>query len=202
MNRKSIIEKLLKEGFNGNTLSRLDDKSIFTLGKTVLKETVMVKSGSPTASADIANAKKQGKTIETYESKVCPVCGMKDCECKDKKHSENVSEVEEWVLNLAESKYSEFTSKKDIMNIISEKMETFQPMPGKAKKGHNGVPEFMTYDSIVAGGTETKPAPSPNQPDVSPDAPPREKPSKPKTPYQPGPGTNPKPKALAEKKKK
>jgi hypothetical protein len=202
MNRKSIIEKLLKEGFNGNTLSRLDDKSIFTLGKTVLKETVMVKSGSPTASADIANAKKQGKTIETYESKVCPVCEMKDCKCDDKKHKKNVSEVEEWVLNLTESKYSEFTSKKDIMNIISEKMETFQPMPGKAKKGHNGVPEFMTYDSIVAGGTETKPAPSPNQPDVSPDAPPREKPSKPKTPYQPGPGTNPKPKALAEKKKK
>ena len=202
MNRKSIIEKLLKEGFNGNTLSRLDDKSIFTLAKTVLKETVMVKSGSPTASADIANAKKQGKTIETYESKVCPVCEMKDCKCDDKKHKKNVSEVEEWVLNLAESKYSEFTSKKDIMNIISEKMETFQPMPGKAKKGHNGVPEFMTYDSIVAGGTETKPAPSPNQPDVSPDAPPREKPSKPKTPYQPGPGTNPKPKALAEKKKK
>jgi hypothetical protein len=202
MNRKSIIEKLLKEGFNGNTLSRLDDKSIFTLAKTVLKETVMVKSGSPTASADIANAKKQGKTIETYESKVCPVCEMKDCKCDDKKHKKNVSEVEEWVLNLTESKYSEFTSKKDIMNIISEKMETFQPMPGKAKKGHNGVPEFMTYDSIVAGGTETKPAPSPNQPDVSPDAPPREKPSKPKTPYQPGPGTNPKPKALAEKKKK
>lgn len=203
MNRKLVIEKLLKEGFKGDTLSRLDDKSIFTLAKTVLKETVMVKAGSPTAAADIAAAKKSGKTIETYESKVCPVCGMKDCKCKDKKHNDvkENNEVEEWVLDLAESKYSSFTSKKDIMGIISEKMETFQPMPGKAKKGHNGVPEFMTYDSIAAGGTETKPAPSPNQPDVSPDAPPREKPSKPKTPYQPGPGTNPKPKALAEKKK-
>jgi hypothetical protein len=82
-------------------------------------------------------------------------------------------------------------------------METYQPMPtNKARKGHNGVPEFMTYDSITAGGTETKPSTSPNQPEVLPDAPPREKPSKPRTPYQPGPGTNPKPKALAEKKKK
>ena len=29
-----------------------------------------------------------------------------------------------------------------------------------------------------------------------------EKPSKPKTPYQPGPGTDPKPKAMGEEKKK
>lgn len=276
MNRKLIIEKLLMEGFTENTLSRLDDKGIFALAKTVLKEEdVMISKKDPQFQQKVAAAKKGNKTIETYESNVCPVCGMKDCKCKDKKHGdvnekwegdvkvkktgehadksvaelkkelnslkekskkyqdegkkvpkkivdqeaelkfairakqgwkkkieENVSEVEEWVLNLAESKYSEFTSKKDIMNIISEKMETFQPMPGKAKKGHNGVPEFMTYDSIKDSGTETKPSPSPNQPDVIPDAPPTEKPSKPKTPYQPGPGTNPKPKALAEKKKK
>lgn len=209
MNRKLIIEKLLMEGFTENTLSRLDDKAIFALAKTVLKEEdVMISKKDPQFQQKIAAAKKGNKTIETYESNVCPVCGMKDCECKDKKHGdvnkkeENVSEVEEWVLNLAESKYSQFTSKKDIMNIISEKMETFQPMPGKAKKGHNGVPEFMTYDSIKDSGTETKPSPSPNQPDVIPDAPPTEKPSKPKTPYQPGPGTNPKPKALAEKKNK
>jgi hypothetical protein len=104
------------------------------------------------------------------------------------------------VLSLAESKFTKFTSKKDIMGIINEKvMETSKPMPRKAKIGHNGVPEFMTYDSIVGNNPST--APSPSQPEVSPDAPPREKPNKPKTPYQPGPGTNPKPKALSEKKK-
>jgi hypothetical protein len=209
--RKDIVKKLISEGFNRNTLIMMSDNELKTLCKTLFNESVMVKANAPTAAADIANAKKQGKTIETYESKedVCPICGMKECTCKDKKHgkkTKNVkgkkenTEIKEWVLSLAESKFTKFTSKKDIMGIINEKvMETSKPMPRKAKIGHNGVPEFMTYDSIVGNNPST--APSPSQPEVSPDAPPREKPNKPKTPYQPGPGTNPKPKALAEKKK-
>jgi hypothetical protein len=197
MNRKLIIEKLVMEGFSDKTLSRLSDNELITLSNTILKETVMIKAGNV---KDIENAKKAGKTIETYESKVCPVCGMKDCKCDDKKHKETKSqEIEEWVLDLAESKYSHFTSKKDIMGVINEKVgETFQPMPkSKARKGHNGVPEFMSYDAIVA----SQPAPAPTKPDV-------DTPTKPKTPekptidpYEPGPGTDPKPKALAEKKK-
>jgi len=209
--RKDIVKKLISEGFNRNTLIMMSDNELKTLCKTLFNESVMVKANAPTAAADIANAKKQGKTIETYEGKedVCPICGMKECTCKDKKHgkkTKNVkgkkenTEIKEWVLSLAESKFTKFTSKKDIMGIINEKvMETSKPMPRKAKIGHNGVPEFMTYDSIVGNNPST--APSPSQPEVSPDAPPREKPNKPKTPYQPGPGTNPKPKALAEKKK-
>jgi hypothetical protein len=119
---------------------------------------------------------------------------------KNVKGKKENTEIKEWVLSLAENKFTKFTSKKDIMGIINEKvMETSNPMPRKAKIGHNGVPEFMTYDSIVGNNPST--APSPSQPEVSPDAPPREKPNKPKTPYQPGPGTNPKPKALSEKKK-
>lgn len=208
--RKDIVKKLISEGFNKNTLIMMSDNELKTLCKTLFNESVMVKANAPTAAADIANAKKQGKTIETYESKedVCPICGMKECTCKDKKHgkkTKNVkgkkenTEISEWVLSLAESKFTKFTSKKDIMGIINEKvMETSKPMPRKAKIGHNGVPEFMTYDSIVGNNPST--APSPNQPEVLPDAPPKEKPNKPKTPYQPGPGTNPKPKALSEKK--
>lgn len=119
-----------------------------------------------------------------------------------KKMNESSSEVEEWVLDLTESKYSQFTSKNDIMSIISEKMETtFQPMPStKAKKGHNGVPEFMTYDAIMAAA---QPSPSPVETPTKPDV---DKPTKPQEdepwdPFEPGPGTDPKPKALAEKKK-
>jgi hypothetical protein len=100
------------------------------------------------------------------------------------------------VLFRSESKFTKFTSKKDIMSIINEKvMETSNLMPGKAK-----VPEFMTYDMIK--GNQPSTAPSPNQPEVLPDAPPREKPNKPKkdNPYQPGPGTDPKPQALTRKK--
>ena len=208
--RKEFVRKLLSEGFNRSTIIMMSDNELKTLCKTLFNESVMVKSGSPTAAADIAAAKKQGKTIETYESKedVCPICGMKECSCKDKKHGKKTknikgkkenTELSEWVLSLAESKFTKFTSKKDIMGIINEKvMETSNPMPRKAKIGHNGVPEFMTYDSIV--GNQPSTAPSPSQPKVLPGAPPKEKPNKPKNPYQPGPGTNPKPKALAEKK--
>ena len=210
--RKEFVKKLLSEGFNRSTIIMMSDNELKTLCKTLFNESVMVKAGSPTASVDIANAKKQGKTIETYEGKedVCPICGMKECSCKDKKHGKKTknikgkkenTELSEWVLSLAESKFTKFTSKKDIMSIINEKvMETSNPMPGKAKIGHNGVPEFMTYDSIVSNQPST--APSPNQPEVLPDAPPREKPNKPKpgNPYQPGPGTDPKPQASTRKK--
>ena len=258
MNRKIIIEKLLKEGFSEKTLVSFNDKQLVTLSKTVLmEEDVMISKKDPQFQQKVAVAKKSNKTIETYESKHKDVNekwegdvkvkktgehadktvselkkelnslkekskkyqdeGKKvpkkiidqEAELKfairakqgwKKKMNENVSEIEEWVLDLTESKYSQFTSKNDIMKIINEKMETFQPMPmSKAKKGHNGIPEFMTYDAII--GYQPAPSPNPSQPDVLPDAPPKEKDKpKPKTPYQPGPGVDPKPKALREKK--
>jgi hypothetical protein len=179
MKRKEIIEKLISEGFTEKTLSRLGDKQLSILAKTVIKESdLMISKKDPQATQKIDAAKKQNKTIETYEEEV----------------EEETNEIEEWVLNLAESKYTQFTSKKDIMNIISEKMETFQPMPSsKPKKGHNDVPEFMTYDSIVS----TQPKTAPSKPKI--DTP--EKPKRRLDPFKPGPGTNPKPKALAEQPK-
>ena len=190
MKRIQIIERLLSEGFTDKTLSRLDDKQLLTLSKTIMNESdVMISKKDPMATQKIDAAKKQNKTIETYEEK------------KIKSDTDKKSEIEEWVLDLAETKYSQFTSKKDIMGVINEKMETYQPMPSsKPKKGHNDVPEFMTYDSIVS----SQPSISPSKPDSDTPVIPRtpDKPVKPRTPYQPGPGTNPKPKALAEKKKK
>lgn len=182
MKRTEIIEKLLSEGFTERTLSRLSDGQLATLAKTVLGEaTKMIPKEK---AQDIEMAKKNKETFVTYEEEM----------------SEEETEVEEWVLNLAESKFSSFTSKSDIMSIITEKVkEAAIAMPAtKATKGHNGVPEFMTFDAIVGA----EPAPAPTKPEVVPDAPPREKPSKPKTPYQPGPGTDPKPKAMGEEKKK
>jgi len=137
--------------------------------------------------------KKLGRKVTDEEVKACIKKMIETSNAK--KRSMN-----EWVMGLTESKFSQFTSKSDILSIITEKItETASPMPmTKARKGHNGVPEFMTYDSIVGNRPETKPAP----PEVIPDAPPTEKPSKPKTPYEPGPGKDPKPKALREEKKK
>jgi outer membrane protein OmpA-like peptidoglycan-associated protein len=187
MNRVQIIEELLFEGFTEKTLSRLGDKQLSILAKTVIRESdVMISKKDPQVTQKIDAAKKQNKSIETYEEKEI--------------EEENEKEIEEWVLNLAETKYSQFTSKKDIMSVINEKMETFQPMPSsKPKKGHNDVPEFMTYDSIIS----SQPSISPSRPDVDTPVKPKtpEKPVKPRTPFRPGPVTKPKPKALSEKKK-
>jgi hypothetical protein len=196
MKRKDIIEKLLSEGFSEKTLSRMGDKELTVLAKTVLKEAVMIKSGNV---KDIENAKKLGKTIETYEEKSEE---GNEVENEEWSHVQKENEVESWVLNLAEEKFSNFTKKSEIMEIISSKVkETPTPMPAtKANKGHNGIPEFMSYDAIVS----TQPSPSPAQPDIDTPTKPGtpEKPSKPKTPYEPGPGTNPKPKAMGEEKSK
>jgi hypothetical protein len=118
----------------------------------------------------------------------------KDEESKKVK-SQKKKEVKEWVENLAENNFHSFTSKNEIMELIQSKLnesEVMEPQYGsKVKKGHNGIPEFMTYDAIVGNGTKTAPA----KPKVDPGT----KPAKPKTPFQPGPGPNPKPKALKEK---
>jgi len=199
MNRKLIIEKLVMEGFSDKTLSRLSDNELITLSNTVLKEVGSVMMKKTTSPAEVKKYTDAGFNVQLTEknkTKVCSVCGMKDCKCKDKKHKENKSqEIEEWVLDLAESKYSHFTSKKDIMGVINEKVgETFQPMPkSKARKGHNGVPEFMSYDAIVSA--EPKTAPSKPSPTTKPGTKPG---VKPKTPYNPGPRPNPKPKASFE----
>jgi glutamyl/glutaminyl-tRNA synthetase len=102
---------------------------------------------------------------------------------KDSKKSEK-KEVKEWVNNLAESNFHSFTSKNEIMELIKTKINEVEVGPN-VKKGHNGIPEFMSYEAI------TKPAPT--KPKVDPG-------TKPRTPYSPKPGEKSKPKALKEKK--
>ena len=197
MKRKDIIEKLLSEGFSEKTLSRMGDKELTVLAKTVLKEAVMIDAGNV---KDIEDAKKLDKTIETYEEKSED---GDEVENEEWSHVQKENEVESWVLNLAEEKFSNFTKKSEIMEIISSKVkETSTPMPStKANKGHNGVPEFMTYDSIMSSSTKEK-----EKETETPvrERPVREKPTeKPKTddPFSPKPGPNHAPKALAEKKR-
>jgi hypothetical protein len=109
---------------------------------------------------------------------------------------------------LVENKeFHSFTSKNEIMELIQSKLNESETMTHqfgpKVKKGHNGIPEFMSYDAIVSAEPKTapsKPAPS-TKPGTRPTPTRREDPRK--TPFQPGPGTNPKPKAkMAEEKKK
>jgi len=102
-------------------------------------------------------------------------------------------EIKNWVKQISNENFHSFTSKNEIMEMIQTKSQEVGP---NVKKGHNGIPEFMTYD--VISNTETIDAepttkPAPTKPKTSPGV-------KPKTPYQPGPGKNPKPKALKESK--
>lgn len=137
--------------------------------------------------------------------KKCDECGKVESKCKCKK--EDVKEIKNWVKGLVENKeFHSFTSKNEIMELIQSKLNESETMTHqfgpKVKKGHNGIPEFMSYDAIVSAEPKTapsKPAPS-TKPGTKPTPTRREDPRK--TPFQPGPGENPKPKAkMAEEKK-
>jgi hypothetical protein len=102
-------------------------------------------------------------------------------------------DVKEWVENLANENFHSFTSKNEIMELIKTKLNEVEVGPN-VKKGHNGIPEFMSYDAILDvqdSSTITKPAPT--KPKVDPG-------TKPATPWSPKPGERSKPKALKEKK--
>ena len=143
------------------------------------------------------------------KSKKCSDCGKdtKDCKCDHSRLDENRN-IKNWVKGLVENKeFHSFTSKNEIMELIQSKLNESETMTHqfgpKVKTGHNGIPEFMSYDAIVSAEPKTapsKPAPS-TKPGTKPTPTRREDPRK--TPFQPGPGENPKPKAkIAEEKKK
>ena len=138
--------------------------------------------------------------------KKCDECEKVESKCKCKKV--DVKEIKNWVKGLVENKeFHSFTSKNEIMELIQTKLTESETMTHqfgpKVKKGHNGIPEFMSYDAIVSAEPKTapsKPAPQ-TKPGTKPTPTRREDPRK--TPFQPGPGENPKPKAkIAEEKKK
>lgn len=130
-------------------------------------------------------------------AKKCDDCGkeIKKCKC-DHSHMDESKQVKNWIKGLVENKkFHSFTSKNEIMELIQTKLnesDTMVQHGPKVKKGHNGVPEFMTYDAI----TSSDPAVAPSKPKTSPTTKPGEKPSRPKRdPFNPGPKPSPAPKA-------
>lgn len=152
----------------------------------------------PTKSQIDAEMKKLAKPISKKED-YCDACDCVKSKCKCKK-----SEMNEWVNSLVEKGYHPLTTKADMLETITKKINesgnapatkpapreapvkdpgTKEPpkrrddprrtpfrnpnenpkvnpnpkaetgnvvsMPKKAKKGHNGIPEFMTYDAIT-----------------------------------------------------
>jgi hypothetical protein len=221
MKRDVIVGQLVKEGFSEKTLVNFNDKQLSDLHERIVVDADKLKTDpklqalakDPNTEVEVKEELKgkqkkldknhngkidgqdfkilRGQKKEISEDKECKKCGCTKSECKCKK-----SNVKEWVESLAENNFHSFTSKNEIMELIQSKLnesEVMEPQHGaNVKKGHNGIPEFMTYDAIVGNGTKTAPA----KPKVDPGT----KPAKPKTPFQPGPGPNPKPKALKENK--
>lgn len=190
MNRKSKIEKLLSEGLSSQTLLNLTDKNIDSLYSRLVNEDeekhVKVSSETPNIKTVVDKLKTQGvDNIEITEDE-------KDLDNKKKnpKFVKNKKQVKDKVNKLVENSYTNFTSKKDILEMITSKLEENEETEINEKK----IPEFMTYDSIKADAPTKTPTKVPTKPTTSPGV-------KPRTPYNPGPGRNPKPKAMGEDKK-
>ena len=200
MKRNEIVKSLLKEGFSEKTLLNFSDKQLNDLAVRIfLGEMLNIPLGDKAA---IEAAKKNQQQFMTFEGEVGEELkgnqkkidanknGKIDPEDfkllrskKDSKKTEK-KKVKEWVNRLAENNFHSFTSKNEIMELIKTKINEVEVGPN-VKKGHNGIPEFMSYEAI------TKPAPT--KPKVDPG-------TKPRTPYSPKPGEKSKPKALKEKK--
>ena len=93
--------------------------------------------------------------------KKCDECEKVESKCKCKKV--DVKEVKNWVKGLVENKeFHSFTSKNEIMELIQSKLNESETMTHqfgpKVKKGHNGIPEFMSYDAIVSAEPKTAPS--------------------------------------------
>jgi hypothetical protein len=185
MKRDTIVGQLIKEGFSEKTLVNFSDKQLSDLHERIVIKADKLKTDPKLqAIANDPNTEVEVKEEETIEN--CDGCDKpkKECTCG--------KEVKEWVEKVTENSYHSFTSKNDIMELIQTKLnesESFVPMPAKAKKGHNDVMEFMTYDAA-------EPATKPKEPTTKPGTkePPKTRPSHPGK--NPNPGVNPGPKAI------
>jgi len=193
MNREKIVSQLIKEGFSEKTLVRFNDNQLKSLAKKILSEQTVVPqepktvydSQDPKQVAALNLALKNPSKLKNVE--VTEVEGEEEyCEECDP----NKEEMNEWVKKVIEKNYHAVATKGAILETIKLKIQekaTMIPMPGKARKVR-GIPEFMTYDSIVAS---TKPEEAPAQPETIPDTPPKEKPPRREDDPRRGPFRNP-----------
>ena len=206
MKRNEMVKTLLNEGFSEKTLVGFSDKQLSDLHVRLFGEekgSVVVPKG--TNPVDVKKMTDQGLNVELREKKKEVGEELKGnqkkldknkngkIDAEDFKLLRKKKDVKEWVENLANENFHSFTSKNEIMELIKTKLNEVEVGPN-VKKGHNGIPEFMSYDAILDvqdSSTITKPAPT--KPKVDPG-------TKPATPWSPKPGERSKPKALKEKK--
>jgi hypothetical protein len=228
MNRKQTISKLIKEGFSEKTLASLNDKQLSVLSKRILGEQYMndespVTHVSKTDAATQSKLKQEKKPFTTYEGEM-KEGGEENVERDDIikkihfkiKHTDDESKIEnlkellrrmgekvdepelasvglnEWVDEVVGNSVHPFTSKSEILSLIQEKLNEQEIAEPEVET--ETLPEWLTYNAIKAAEPApaeptTKPTTRPGKPDQKP---------RPRTPYQPGPGINPRPKAEKE----
>ena len=160
--------------------------------------------------------KQQKKPFSTYEGEMAEGDDKKSLlvkrithkieHCKDEKKKgyledllkkiggeakEEVLSLNEWVNSMVEKNIHPFTSKNEIMEMVNNKLKEQEVMAPEKKK--TGIPPFLTYDEIKNMEADVEVAPA--KPTTKPTTRPGVKPDK-DSPYKPGPGKNPKPKAL------
>lgn len=114
----------------------------------------------------------------------------------------NLKQIKEFVNNVVDKKYHTMTTKLEMVELIKSKMNTIVS-EDLTEKRMPKLPEFMSFDSIVSAG---KPEEAPAQPEVIPDTPTREKPTREDDPRRrpfrnpnEEPGVDPDPKAKIRK---
>ena len=141
------------------------------------------------------SAKKKPSIYDKSLKDYCDKCDCVKSKCKCK------NEVKEWVNSLVDTEYHPSVSKNELLETIKSKLAaTMQPMPGKAKIGHNGTKEFMTYESSPEKAEpDVAPEVIPSEPDVDE---PKKRPSHPgKRPTDPNQNPLPDPVPQAKHKK-
>jgi hypothetical protein len=92
----------------------------------------------------------------------------------DTKPSINLKSINEFVNNVVAKKYHTLTTKSEIIEMVKLKMNKVVSEDLTEKK-LSKLPEFLSFDSIMSAG---KPEEAPVQPEVIPDTPTREKPTR------------------------
>jgi hypothetical protein len=214
MKRNQIVEKLINEGFSEKTLVKFSDKQLSDLSERIFGEAITTTADAMSKSASIQNlAKKQDvKLVGEEDIEEDNVPTKKQLKALDKNKNKKIdsedfkllrkekkgggdskkkekTEVKEWVNSLVNEKYHNFTRKGEIMELIQSKMTNSVSHGPNVKKGHNGIPEFMSYDAIKK--SEMKEGDVKTKPKVTPTTKPKKD-----SPYRPKPGKETNPKAL------
>jgi hypothetical protein len=186
MNRAETIEKLIKEGFSEKTLVKFNDNQLKKFAGKILKEAQTVTTtktiytaGDPKDKAAVNAILDKAahdpsilkdKNIEVKEEDV----DIKKDKKKKTKSAINLKNINEFVNNVVDKKYHTMTTKLEMVELVKSKMKTIVS-EDLTEKRMPKLPEFMSFDSIVSAA---KPEEAPAQPEVIPDTPTRETPSR------------------------